>query len=83
LKYTFTFNNQNFSKKSDFVYLRINFETGGNLLYVANKMLYGPAPEEYSYKLFGLPFAQYIRPDVDFRYYDVMQRNFSMVYRFY
>ncbi len=83
LKYTFTFNNQQINKSNDFVYIRSNFETGGNLLYLANELLYGSSTGQLPFKLFGLPFAQFIRPDVDFRYYNVLGNNFSMVYRFY
>ena len=33
--------------------------------------------------LFGLPYAQYVRPDFDFRYYNIFPNKFSLVYRFY
>lgn len=83
LKYTFTYNSQKLNKSKDFIYIRSNLETGGNVLYLANLVLYGPADQANPYKLLGLPFAQYVRPDFDFRYYDVMRDKFSLVYRFY
>ena len=83
LKYTYTFNNQQIRKLKNFIYIRTNFETGGNLLYAANLILYGHQPEGDAYKLFGLPFAQFVRPDIDFRYYNLLGHNSSMVYRFY
>ncbi|MFZ4523132.1 MAG: BamA/TamA family outer membrane protein [Bacteroidales bacterium] len=83
LKYTFTFSNQQISKVKDFAYIRANFETGGNLIYLFNKVLNTPKPESGSYQLFGLPYAQYVRPDVDFRYFNIFPANFSLVYRFY
>jgi outer membrane protein assembly factor BamA len=82
-KYTFTFNNQKINKISNFVYIRTNFETGGNLLYLANALLYGTTGGITPFKTFGLPFAQFIRPDVDFRFYNMIRSKFSMVYRFY
>ena len=83
LKYTFTYNNQKLNKISNFVYLRTNFETGGNLFYIANAILYGTSGGKTPFKTFGLPFAQFIRPDVDFRFYNMFNSKTSMVYRFY
>lgn len=83
LKYTFTFNNQQLNKVKNFIYIRANFETGGNLIYAFNKLLKTPKDSGASYKIFDLPYSQYVRPDVDFRYYNILGKNFSMVYRFY
>jgi outer membrane protein assembly factor BamA len=83
LKYTFTFNNQQVSKVKDFVYIRANFETGGNLIHLFNKALKTPKPDSGGYILFGLPYAQFARPDIDFRYYNVFPNKFSLVYRVY
>ena len=83
LKYTFTFSNQQINKIKDFAYIRANFETGGNLIYAFNKILNTPKPDSGGYLLFGLPYAQYVRPDIDFRYYNIFPNKFSLVYRFY
>ena len=83
LRYTLTFNNQEVTKKKDFIYIRTNFETGGNLIYAFNSIFKPPKNENGNYTLFNLPYSQYVRPDIDFRYYDLMTNNFSMVYRFY
>jgi outer membrane protein assembly factor BamA len=83
LKYTFTFSNQQISKVKNFAYIRANFETGGNLIYAVNKILKSPLPDSGTYQIFGLPYAQYVRPDIDFRYYNVFGNKFSLVYRFY
>ncbi|MCX6305887.1 MAG: BamA/TamA family outer membrane protein [Bacteroidetes bacterium] len=82
LKYSFTFSSQQVSKVKDFAYIRANFETGGNLLYVINSVFNTPRPNG-AFTVFGLPYAQYVRPDVDFRYYNVYPDNFSLVFRFY
>ncbi len=83
LKYTFTFNNQQFNKIRNFIYIRANFETSGNLIYAANLLFNTAKPDSGAYQIFGLPYAQLIRPDVDFRYYAVFPRKYSVVYRFY
>ncbi|MDP1621570.1 MAG: BamA/TamA family outer membrane protein [Bacteroidales bacterium] len=83
LKYTFTFNNQKINKIKNFTYIRANFETGGNLIYLFNEMLKTNKRGADAYKLFGLPYAQYVRPDIDFRYYNLFPNKLSLVYRFY
>jgi len=83
LKYTFTFSNQKINKVKDFMYIRANAETGGNLIYAFDKMLKAQKNPGSSYTLFGLPYSQYVRPDCDFRYYNVFTNNHSVVYRFF
>jgi len=81
LKYTFNFSNQQFNKVKDFMYIRANLETGGNLIYAFDKLL--NVKKNAAYTLFGLPYSQYVRPDVDFRYYNIFRNNHSVAYRFY
>jgi outer membrane protein assembly factor BamA len=83
LKYSFTFSNQKINEIRDFFYIRTNFETGGNLFYGINVLFKQPLSDSGYYTFAGLPFAQYVRPDLDLRYYQVMQGNHSVVYRFY
>ncbi|MEI7980776.1 MAG: BamA/TamA family outer membrane protein, partial [Bacteroidota bacterium] len=83
LKYSFTFSNQKINKVKDFFYIRTNFETGGNLLYAIDKIFKIPKNDSGGYTIFGLPYSQYVRPDIDFRYYNILGNNFSFVYRFY
>ena len=83
LKYTMTFSNQQISKIRNFVYIRANFETGGNILYAVNSVFKTTKPPGSPYQVFGLPYSQYLRPDVDIRYYKVFPNKLSLVYRFY
>jgi outer membrane protein assembly factor BamA len=83
LKYSFTFSSQKVGELRNFLYLRTNFETGGNLLYGINSLFKIPKSDSGYYTFAGLPFAQYVRPDLDLRYYQVMRSNHSLVYRFY
>ncbi len=82
LKYTFIFSNQKLNKVKDFQYIRANFETGGNLLYGIDN-LFNVKKSAGAYTMFGLPYSQYIRPDLDFRYYNILGNNHSLVFRFY
>ncbi len=83
LRYTFTLNNQQLNKVKDFMYVRANFETGGNLIYGIQKLVNAPKKNDLYYTLFGMPYSQYVRPTIDARYYDVMGTQFSLVYRVY
>ncbi len=83
LRYTFTLTNQQINKVKDFVYIRANFETGGNLIYGIEKLFNVPKKNDLYYTLFGLPYSQYVRPTIDARYYDVMGNQFSLVYRIF
>lgn len=82
-KYTFTYNSQQVTKSNNFVWFRLNLETGGNFLYLLNTVFNGKQVAGSPFSVQGLPFAQFVRPDVDFRYYQVLRKNFSFVYRFY
>jgi outer membrane protein assembly factor BamA len=82
LRYTITYNSQDRSKVEDFLYIRANFQTGGNLLYVLNST-FGGAKVGSSYALFGVPYSQFVRPDLDLRYYIMFTKSKTLVLRFY
>jgi outer membrane protein assembly factor BamA len=82
LRYTITYNSQDRSKVKDFFYIRSNFQTGGNLFYIANSLL-GGSKNGSSYTFFGVPYSQFVRPDLDFRFYEMLTNNKLLVYRFY
>ncbi|MCP4550618.1 MAG: BamA/TamA family outer membrane protein [Bacteroidetes bacterium] len=81
LKYSFIFNNQELNKLKNFIYFRANFETSGLLLKGVN-MLSGIAENDDGYNtLFNIRYAQYVRADIDFRYYDVQSKENRLVFR--
>jgi outer membrane protein assembly factor BamA len=78
--YSFIYNNQIIQKSKDFLFLRVNAETSGNLLYAISSLA-GSKKKAGSYYVFGLPFAQYVRADVDLRYNVILNDVSSVVYR--
>ena len=82
LKYTLTFSNQNIRKNRNFIYIRSNFETSGNLLYGVTSLFKTAKNSEGQFTLFSIPYSQYIRPDLDFRFYNQFGKGYSIVYRF-
>ncbi|MBE0648533.1 MAG: BamA/TamA family outer membrane protein [Bacteroidales bacterium] len=83
LKYTLTFSNQSVSKHRNFFYIRSNFETSGNLIYGIDKLFKAPKNAQDEYTLFGIQYSQFVRPDLDFRFYNQFGKGYSVVYRFY
>lgn len=78
--YSFIFNNQKIQKSRDYWFLRLNAEMAGNMLSAASRMA-GAGKVDGSYRIFGQPFAQYVRTDLDARYNVVLNDVSSIVYR--
>lgn len=83
LKYSMTFSNQNVKKHRDFFYIRSNLEIAGNLLYGINSLFNSPKNANGQFRLFGIQYSQFVRPDIDFRFYNQFGKGYSIVYRFY
>lgn len=81
LKYSYVLNTQQLARDVNFMYFRANFESAGNLLQFAANVLNGDVNEDGNFTIFNIPFAQYIKADLDFRYYKVFERNNSLVFR--
>jgi len=82
LRYSFIFNNQKVNKLLNFSYFRGNFESSGNLLRLASKVINMQQDEMGSYKIFKIRYSQYIKADADYRFYNIVNQHSSLVYRF-
>jgi outer membrane protein assembly factor BamA len=80
--YSLIFSNQNLQKRKDFIYFKLNAESAGNILYSAFKVSGAPKTNGV-YELFNTDFAQYLRGDIDFRHYSMLDAGNSIVYRFF
>ncbi|MBP3425700.1 MAG: BamA/TamA family outer membrane protein [Rikenellaceae bacterium] len=78
----FVFNNQVRNINGDAVVVRANVETAGNLVDGLSH-LFGKPSAEGVYKLFGIPYSQYVRGDVNFSQKFVLGKRSSMAYRLY
>ncbi len=81
LKYSYTYSTQQIDRQQDFVYFRGNFESAGNLMQLTARQLDASVNEEGSYTLFGIPFAQYLKADADFRLYRALSEDNTLVFR--
>jgi outer membrane protein assembly factor BamA len=80
-KYTYVLNTQKISRLMDFEYLRINFESAGNILNLASGVLNLEKDENQSYNIFNIPFSQFVKADADYRYYRVFDERQTLVFR--
>ncbi len=81
-RFTYFYNNQDITVKKDFMYFRFNMEFSGNILRKINILLDSPI-ENNSYKVFGVNYSQFLRPEFDVRFYKVYNPYNTLVYRIY
>ncbi len=78
--YSFIFSNQTIRRSRDYWFFRFNAETSGNMLGLISNLA-GLEKHDDSYNIFGQPFAQYFRADLDLRYNVIINDVSSIVYR--
>ncbi|MCD4833736.1 MAG: outer membrane protein assembly factor [Bacteroidales bacterium] len=81
--YSLVFNNQDIKKRRDFYFFILNTEISGNILFGISELTNASKDENGSYTILGVPFSQYAKFDIDFRYYDVTTHSNTLAYRFF
>lgn len=81
LKYTYVYNTQVIGVPVDFSYLRANFESAGNLMRWVADGLDLTQDENGAYRIFNIPFSQFVKADADYRFYRVFDDGQSLVFR--
>lgn len=79
--YSFILNTQLDDQINNDFFFRFNLEPAGNLLSLLSSGANLKTNEDGSKNIAGIRYAQYIRSDIDFRYYQKFRYN-TMVYRF-
>jgi len=84
--YSYTRNNQNIQKRSNYSYLRASFETAGTFLYGISKLFdrkLHPSDSigSLKYHFLGTPFAQYLKTDLEYRNGIVIDKYNAVVFR--
>jgi outer membrane protein assembly factor BamA len=80
-RYTFIHNTQDQSILRNFSFFRFSFEIAGNSMRLIDKLTRSSYTDTSTYKILGINYSQYIRPDFDYRYYQVFSTHTSIVYR--
>ena len=83
LNYSYTFNNQELNKLKNFWYFRGVVEPAGNLIHLLKGTLGAERDSAGHYSLFSIRYAQYIRTQYDIRFYNLINRDNSLVYRLF
>ena len=79
--YSFTFSNQRLKKQVDFSYLKVELESAGNVMRGIMSASNAKKDELGNYRVFDVPFAQYLKYDIDFRHYFVINKSSQFVFR--
>ncbi len=81
--YTYTFNNQRVNKHRNFTFLRVKLESSGNVLRGIMSAAQAKKDSTGSYTILGVPFAQYLKYEVDLRRYVYLNAHSQVVFRFF
>lgn len=82
-RYGFELNNQAIGKSKDFIYTRVNLESAGNIPFLVNTRVIDTEDTGEPFELFKVPYFQYVRGDIDFRYYNVIDKQNRFAYRLF
>ncbi len=82
IHYSLELNNQTIGKSQNFVFARLNVESAAFLLNTFNR--WSNQPETAGgHTLLNVPYFQYLLGDIDFRYYNVIDKQNRFVYRLF
>lgn len=81
--FSLVFYNKRSVELHDYQYFKLYAETSGNLMYAYCKATKQEKNSNGQYETFSLPFAQYVKAEADFRYYDVVSSKMTFVYRIF
>lgn len=80
-RYSLIYSTQQLNKLKNFLYLRINFELAGNVIRLIDESTGRVVENDSSYEIGDIAYSNYIKPDADFRYYQVVNNKNNLVYR--
>ena len=83
INYTYTYNNQQIYRPSNYSYFRIKLETSGNLFRTISSTIKLNKNDNNNYIVFQNPFSQYLRIDMDFRKFLVFQEDEILAFRIF
>ncbi|WKK57314.1 BamA/TamA family outer membrane protein [Sphingobacterium sp. BN32] len=81
-QYAYTFNSPKLTRKETFNYFRGGVDVSGNLLGLLGNVVNFKQNESGEKLIFGVPFLQYIKGEVDYRWYKYLGGNKQFVFRF-
>src|SRR6185436_10185569 len=80
-RYSLIYTTQELNRVKSFIFFRLNFESAGNSIRLTDQLTGRVTKKDSSYTFLNNHYAQYIKPDADFRFYFVPDANNTVVYR--
>ncbi|MBL7937136.1 MAG: BamA/TamA family outer membrane protein [Bacteroidia bacterium] len=80
-KVSATYNNQSLSKKRNLMYLKMTLSSSGNILRGLYSATHQVQDTLGRYLITGIPFSQFVKLDVDYRFYFKIRKLGKLVYR--
>ncbi|MHB8207911.1 translocation and assembly module lipoprotein TamL [Mucilaginibacter sp.] len=80
-QYSYVLNANKLNTYRDFIYFRGNLDVGGNTLWLISHLLNTPKDTLGEHTLFGYPFAQYTKGEVDLRFYKSLGGEKQLIFR--
>lgn len=81
-QYVYTVNAARLTRLEDFVYFRGTADLSGNLLGLVSQVVNFPRNVDGEKELFGVPYLQYAKAEVDVRFYRYLGGDRQLVFRF-
>ncbi|MCX6292589.1 MAG: BamA/TamA family outer membrane protein [Bacteroidetes bacterium] len=79
---TFVYTNQSLRPNRSFIFFRGNFETAGNIVApIVSAIMNEPRTSDGKRTITRIPYAQYIKPDIDVSYHQRLNQHNTLVYR--
>ena len=83
VNYSFIYTNQDIQKTRDFMFFRTNLESAGLLIKGLAKAIGAERDSLGRHIMFGNAFAQYLKGDVEYRYFKILNDQTNLVYRIF
>jgi len=80
-QYSYVLNANKLNSYKNFIYFRGSLDAGGNMLYLVSKLLNTPKDTLGERTIFGYPFAQYTKAEVDLRFYKSLGGERQFIFR--
>lgn len=80
-RFSATYNNQSLSKKRNLMYLKMTLSSSGNILRGLYSATHQVQDTSGRYLITGIPFSQFVKLDVDYRFYFKIRKLGKLVYR--
>lgn len=81
-KFSAAYNNQTIAKKRNVMYLKTTVSASGNILRGLYDLTEQPKDQLGRYQILNIPFSQFVKLDVDYRFYFKIRKSAKLVSRF-